>query len=165
MKAQVRIVETMSEDIPISDDILIKEIKELIPHRYPMLLVDRIINVRLGESATGIKCVSINEDFFQGHFPDSPIMPGVLIVEALAQTAGALVMKTLGDEAKDKLIYFMSINEAKFRRPVVPGDRLELNVSKLHQRRTVWKFKGEAKVDGKVVSEATYTAMIVNKYS
>ena len=163
MTAQMRVITTMSENVTSGDDILINEIQELIPHRYPMLLVDRIVNVKLGESATGIKCVTMNEHFFQGHFPDSPIMPGVLIVEALAQTAGALVMKTLGDEARNKLIYFMSIEEAKFRRPVVPGDQLALEVSMLHRRKTVWKFKGQAKVDGQVASEAVYTAMIVDR--
>lgn len=162
MTAQMRVITTMSEKITV-DDILIQEIQELIPHRYPMLLVDKIINVTLGDSATGIKCVTMNEHFFQGHFPDSPIMPGVLIIEALAQTAGALVMKTLGDEAKDKLIYFMSIEEAKFRRPVVPGDKLELQVTKVHQRRTVWKFKGQAMVDGQLASGAVFTAMIVDR--
>ena len=135
-------------------------IMEVIPHRYPMLLVDRLQDIVPGESATGIKNVTMNEPFFQGHFPQKPVMPGVLIVEAMAQTAAALVMLSLGEEAEGKLVYFMSIEGAKFRKPVVPGDRLELHVSKEQNRRSVWKFKGIGKVAGQVVAEATYTAMI-----
>lgn len=108
----------------------IKEIQNLIPHRYPMLLVDRLENIVEGESATGIKNVTMNEWFFQGHFPDNPVMPGVLIVEAMAQTAGALVMYSTKKEASDKLVYFMSISEAKFRKPVLPGDTLHIHVKK-----------------------------------
>ena len=124
------------------------EIQTLIPHRYPFFFIERIENVILGESAVGIKNVSVNEWYFQGHFPDHPIMPGVLIVEALAQTAAALVMKTLtvqnGGEKPGNLVYFMSIDEAKFRRPVVPGDVLRLKVIKERSRGHIWKFKGEA---------------------
>ncbi|MBT5187276.1 MAG: 3-hydroxyacyl-ACP dehydratase FabZ [Kordiimonadaceae bacterium] len=142
------------------DDIDINRIKELIPHRYPMLLVDKLKDIHLGEKAVGIKAVTVNEPFFQGHFPEKPVMPGVLIVEAMAQTAAALVMLTLGSDAEGKLVYFMSIDGAKFRKPVVPGDMLELHVQKEQNRRSIWKFSAQGKVDGKVVAEATYTAMI-----
>ncbi|WP_138380124.1 3-hydroxyacyl-ACP dehydratase FabZ [Luteithermobacter gelatinilyticus] len=146
------------KEIPAEVDVV--RIMEVIPHRYPMLLVDRLQDIVPGEAATGIKNVTMNEPFFQGHFPQKPVMPGVLIVEAMAQTAAALVMLSLGEEAEGKLVYFMSIEGAKFRKPVVPGDRLELHVSKEQNRRSVWKFKGIGKVAGQVVAEATYTAMI-----
>ncbi|MCS6891651.1 MAG: 3-hydroxyacyl-ACP dehydratase FabZ [Rhodovarius sp.] len=142
------------------DTLTIQAIMGAIPHRYPMLLVDRIQDLRLDEGCTGIKNVSINEPFFQGHFPGEPVMPGVLIVEAMAQTAAVLVVETLGEAFRGKLVYFMSIEGAKFRRPVVPGDRLELRVRKLQKRLMVWKFAGEAMVDGQLSAEATFTAMI-----
>jgi len=142
------------------DSLDILRIMQMIPHRYPMLLVDRMIDLRLGESAIGIKNVSINEPFFQGHFPASPVMPGVLIVESMAQTAGILVVATMGPEAEGKLVYFMSIDGARFRRPVVPGDRIEVHVKKLQSRHNVWKFSGKAIVDGNVAAEATFAAMI-----
>lgn len=138
-------------------------IMELIPHRYPMLLIDKLSHIKMGESAVGIKGVTMNEPFFQGHFPSKPVMPGVLIVEAMAQTAAALVMLTLEDQSKNHLVYFMSIDGAKFRKPVVPGDSLELHVVKERNRGPVWRFKAEAKVDGKLVAEATYTAMIAEE--
>lgn len=138
-------------------------IMELIPHRYPMLLIDKLSHIKMGESAVGIKGVTMNEPFFQGHFPSKPVMPGVLIVEAMAQTAAALVMLTLEDQSKSHLVYFMSIDGAKFRKPVVPGDSLELHVVKERNRGPVWRFKAEAKVDGKLVAEATYTAMIAEE--
>ena len=147
-------------DIQNIDNIDINRIKELIPHRYPMLLVDKLCDIQLGEKAVGIKAVTMNEPFFQGHFPEKPVMPGVLIVESMAQTAAALVMLTLGAEAEGKLVYFMSIDSAKFRKPVEPGDLLELHVRKVQNRRSIWKFSAEGKVDGNVVAEATYTAMI-----
>lgn len=138
----------------------IKGIMKYIPHRYPMLMIDRIIDVVAGESCTGIKNVTANEPFFQGHFPDHPIMPGVLIVEAMAQTSATLVMAALADEGPH-LVYFMTVENARFRKPVVPGDQLHLKVKKDRQRGNVWKFHGEAFVDGTLCAEATYTAMLL----
>ena len=138
----------------------IKRILQMIPHRYPMLMVDKVTEMQLAESAIGIKNVSINEPFFQGHFPSEPVMPGVLIIEAMAQTAAVLVMTSLGQEAEGKLVYFMSIDGVRFRRPVVPGDRLELYVEKIQSRANVWKFSGKGIVEGKVAAEATFAAMI-----
>ncbi len=140
----------------------VERIKQMIPHRYPFLLVDRVVEMYLNESAIGIKNVSVNEPFFQGHFPNRPVMPGVLIIEAMAQTAGVLVVATLGPSEEGKLVYFMSIESARFRRPVVPGDRLELHVVKERSRGPVWKFRAEAKVDGQLVAESTYAAMIMD---
>lgn len=144
----------------VKNDLNIEEIKKLIPHRYPMLLVDRIVDIVPQEQATGIKAVTQNEPFFQGHFPDFPIMPGVLIVEAMAQTAGALVCHSLPETDKSRQVFFMSIEEARFRKPVVPGHILEMRVSKIQSRSTVWKFKGEAFVDGVLHAESIFTAMI-----
>jgi 3-hydroxyacyl-[acyl-carrier-protein] dehydratase len=145
-----------------------QEIKELIPHRYPFLLIDRIEEVKLGVSAVGIKNVSLNEWYFQGHFPNHPILPGVLIIEAMAQTAAALVVKTLqsqkqSEEKLNNLVYFMSVEEAKFRKPVVPGDILQLRVVKERSRGQIWKFKGEAWVGNTLTDEAIFTAMIVDE--
>lgn len=144
------------------EDIDINRIKELIPHRYPMLLVDKLCDIVPGESAVGKKGVTINEPFFQGHFPEKPVMPGVLIVEAMAQSAAALVMLSLDEDAEGKLVYFMSIDDVKFRKPVEPGDMLELHVQKEQNRRNIWKFSGKGVVDGKVVAEASFKAMIAN---
>src|SRR5882724_3858999 len=141
----------------------IKRILQMIPHRYPMLMVDKVIEIQIDHSAVGIKNVSINEPFFQGHFPSEPVMPGVLIVEAMAQTAAVLVVATYGQESEGKLVYFMSIDGVRFRRPVFPGDRLELHVEKVQSRASVWKFSGKAIVDGKVAAEATFAAMIRDK--
>jgi len=138
----------------------IDQIRRMIPHRYPMLMVDRIVDLVPDQRATGIKNVSINEPFFAGHFPGAPLMPGVLIIEAMAQTAAVLVVATLGAEREGSLVYFMSIDSARFRKPVVPGDILRVHVEKGRQRGNVWKFNGKAKVDGDVVAEATYAAMI-----
>ncbi|OUI79083.1 3-hydroxyacyl-ACP dehydratase [Commensalibacter intestini] len=145
-------------DLPLID---IEGIMSAIPHRYPFLLIDRMINVRKGLSATGIKNVSVNENFFQGHFPSRPVMPGVLIIEAMAQTAAVLVVKTLGKEFEGKLVYFMTIDNAKFRRPVGPGDQIHIDVVKERQRANVWKFRGVAKVEGVSVAEAIFSAMIM----
>ncbi|MGE5766263.1 MAG: 3-hydroxyacyl-ACP dehydratase FabZ [Bacteroidota bacterium] len=139
----------------------VHDIMALLPHRYPFLMIDRVDNIVPGESAVGTKNVTINEPFFQGHFPAQAVMPGVLIVEAMAQTAAALVMYTLGEEAHGKVVYFMSVDEARFRKPVVPGDTLKIHVTRIQNRRSVWKFSGEAKVEGTLVANATYSAMIM----
>ena len=141
----------------------INRIKELIPHRYPFLLIDGIQILTPNESATGIKNVSVNEPFFEGHFPDRPVMPGVLIIEAMAQTAGCLVVASLGKESEGKLVYFMTIEKARFRKPVVPGDRLIINVEKLQSRGSVFKFSGKAFVGEVLAAEASFSAMIVDK--
>lgn len=141
----------------------VNRIMELIPHRYPFLLIDRVKDIKLGESAVGIKNVTINEQIFQGHFPGHPIFPGVLIVEAMAQTAASLVVTTLGPDAENKLVYFMTIDEARFRKPVVPGDQLHIHVKVERSRGAVWKFTGEAKVDGKLHAEASFSAMIMDR--
>ncbi len=138
-------------------------IMEMIPHRYPFLLIDRVIDLIPDASATGVKNVTINEHFFQGHFPSRPIMPGVLIIEAMAQTAAVLVVQTMGGQSEGHLVYFMSIDSARFRKPVVPGDTLYVGVAKQRNRGNVWKFKGEAKVDGVLVAEAIFTAMVMDE--
>lgn len=140
----------------------INRIMAMIPHRYPFLLIDRVDDVVVSESAVGVKNVSINEPFFQGHFPGQPVMPGVLIIECMAQTSAVLVVATLGPDSEGKLVYFMTIDNARFRKPVIPGDTLKIHVEKQQQRRNVWKFRGVAKVDGAVVAEATYAAMILD---
>ncbi|MEO5335564.1 MAG: 3-hydroxyacyl-ACP dehydratase FabZ [Magnetospirillum sp. WYHS-4] len=140
----------------------INRIMRMIPHRYPFLLIDRVVDVVPGESAVGIKNVTINDNFFQGHFPERPIMPGVLVIESMAQTAAVLVVHTMGPDAEGKLVYFMSVEEARFRKPIGPGDTVRIHVAKQHSRGKVWKFKGEARVDGALMAEATYTAMIVD---
>ena len=140
----------------------IARIMRAIPHRYPFLLIDRMVEVVHNHSAIGIKNVSINEPFFTGHFPNHPVMPGVLIIEAMAQTAAVLVVETLGPSAEGKLVYFMTIENAKFRRPVGPGDQLRVHVTKERQRANVWKFRGVARVDGVAVAEASYAAMILD---
>lgn len=148
---------------PALDHVDIGRIMRAIPHRYPFLLVDRVVDLKPGESAVGIKNVTINEHYFQGHFPARPVMPGVLIIESMAQTAAVLVVETLGEEAQGKLVYFMMIEGAKFRRPVVPGDQLRIQVAKERQRGNVWKFRAEARVDGAIAAEATYAAMIMDR--
>jgi 3-hydroxyacyl-[acyl-carrier-protein] dehydratase len=139
----------------------VHDIMALLPHRYPFLMIDRLQDIVPGESAVGTKNVTINEPFFQGHFPAQAVMPGVLIVEAMAQTAAALVMHTLGEEAHGKVVYFMSVDVARFRKPVVPGDTLKIHVARIQNRRSVWKFSGEAKVEGTLVANATFSAMIM----
>ncbi len=140
----------------------VMEIMEMIPHRYPFLMIDRVVDMLPGVSAVGIKNVTINEPFFQGHFPSQPVFPGVLIIEAMAQTAAIVVVETMEGKSAGKLVYFMTVDEARFRRPVVPGDVLKIHVTKLRNRRNVWKFRGEARVDGVLMAEATYSAMIVD---
>lgn len=141
----------------------INRLMELLPHRAPMLLIDRMIDIVPNASATGVKAVSMSEPFFAGHFPGQPIMPGVLIIEAMAQTAGALVMHSLKAKAGDKVVYFMSIDKARFRQRVIPGDLLLLPVKLQKARMPVWRFSGEAYVNGKLCAEAEFTAMIADK--
>ncbi|MBP9791898.1 MAG: 3-hydroxyacyl-ACP dehydratase FabZ [Rickettsiales bacterium] len=149
----------MSENVEIDIQGIIKRI----PHRFPFLLVDRIKHLEKDKSAIGIKNVSINESFFMGHFPDRPVMPGVLIIEALAQTAGVLVCESKAEFAHNKLVLFTSISDVKFKKIVVPGDQVELHVLIEKHKMNVWRFSGFAKVDGNVVAEANFSAMIVDK--
>jgi 3-hydroxyacyl-[acyl-carrier-protein] dehydratase len=145
-------------------NINIKEIIKSIPHRYPMLLVDKIKSIDLEKKEIiGIKNVTFNEPHFTGHFPDHPIMPGVLIIEALAQTSAVMVTQINKEKNEDKLVYFMAIDKVKFRKPVVPGDVLELHIKTIQNRGNVWKFHGDAMVEGKKVAEANFAAMIVDK--
>lgn len=138
----------------------IHQIMELIPHRYPILMIDRIVEIIPMKSATGLKCVSMGEPHFQGHFPQQAVMPGVMIIESMAQTAACMVVHSLGPTARNKIVYFMSIESAKFRRPVVPGDMMKVHVETLQSRGAVWKLAGKAEVDGKVTAEAVISAMI-----
>ena len=142
-------------------ELTLKDIKKLIPHREPMLLIDKVKIVKHLESAIGEKKIKNNEHFFKGHFPNKPIMPGVFIIEALAQTASVLVMHSLKMKSDNKLVYFMSLENAKFRKPVMPNSKLYLYVKKKQHRGLVWKFSGEAKVNNIKVAEAIYSAMIV----
>ena len=139
----------------------IDEIMEMIPHRYPFLFIDKVTEIIPDFTAIGIKNVSMNEPFFQGHFPGHPIMPGVLIIEAMAQTSAILVIETTGKRT-GAVVYFMTIEQARFRQPVFPGDQLELHVEKKRSRGNVWKFSGKATVEGKLMAEAVYSAMIVD---
>ena len=140
----------------------IRRVMAALPHRYPMLLVDRITALEVDKSITAIKAVTINEPFFQGHFPGRPIMPGVLIVEALAQAAGVLAVESLGLAGTGKLVYFMAIDGAKFRTPVEPGVLLQLDVEFVQKRTSVCKFAGRASIEGKLAAEANFTAMIAD---
>ncbi len=150
------------ETVSTVDAIDVHRIMEMIPHRYPFLMLDRVVDIVPGVKATGVKNVTINEPFFAGHFPERPVMPGVLIIEAMAQTAAVFVVHTLGPESEGKLVYFMSVDGARFRKPVEPGDQLHVEVTKQRSRGNVWKFTGKANVDGNLVAEATYAAMIMN---
>ncbi len=150
------------ETVSTVDAIDVHRIMEMIPHRYPFLMIDRVVDIVPGVKATGVKNVTINEPFFAGHFPERPVMPGVLIIEAMAQTAAVFVVHTLGPESEGKLVYFMSVDGARFRKPVEPGDQLHVEVTKQRSRGNVWKFTGKANVDGNLVAEATYAAMIMN---
>src|SRR5258705_8111276 len=138
----------------------IQRIMEMIPHRHPFLMIDKIVDAVANVRATGIKNVSINEQYFQGHFPGAPVMPGVLIIEAMAQTAAVLVVHTMGPKSEGKLVYFMTVDNCRFRRPVYPGDQLVIEVLKDRNRGPVWKFRGLAKVDDKVAAEAVFAAMV-----
>ena len=155
-----------ADALPIAADYLgtldVARIMLAIPHRYPFLMIDRMEDVIRGHSAIGVKNVTVNENYFQGHFPSHPVMPGVLIIESMAQTAAVLVVETLGPTAQGKLVYFMTIENAKFRRPVVPGDQLRVHVTRERRRGNVWKFRGIARVDGTSVAEAVYSAMIMH---
>jgi 3-hydroxyacyl-[acyl-carrier-protein] dehydratase len=139
-----------------------QRIMEMIPHRDPFLMIDKVVDLVKNERATGVKNVSIDEYYFRGHFPTRPVMPGVLIIEAMAQTAAVLVVHTLGPEAEGKLVYFMTVDNGRFRRPVVPGDCLHVHVTKQRNRGNVWKFAGEARVNGQLVAEAIFAAMILD---
>jgi len=141
----------------------INRVMQMIPHRYPFLMVDRVIDVIANHSATGLKNVTASEPHFQGHFPQKPIMPGVLIIESMAQTAAVLVVETLGPNAEGKLVYFMSVDDARFRKPVVPGDTILIHVQKERQRGPVWKFSARAMVKDSLVAQATYAAMILTE--
>ncbi len=153
----------MSEDTPVTMGPLdIGRVMAALPHRYPMLLVDRVEELVLDRSIAAIKAVTINESFFQGHFPGRPIMPGVLIVEALAQAAGILAVESLGLAGSGKLVYFMAIDGAKFRKPVEPGVLLRLEATFVQKRASVCKFEGIARIDGQVVAQANFTAMIAD---
>lgn len=156
----------MNEKTKIDDGTLdVEAIKRLIPHRPPFLFIDRLSDIQPGESAVGWKAVTINEPHFVGHFPSYAVMPGVLIVEAMAQASGALVMHTLSQEDQGKLVYFMSIDKARFRRPVHPGDLLRISVTVKQQRRPVWRFEGKAFVGDYLCAQAEYSAMIVDRLS
>ena len=140
----------------------IGQLMDLLPHRYPFLLIDRIIEINGDQSAIGIKNVTANEYYFQGHFPTHPVMPGVLLIEGMAQTAGALCLVNLKDNYDSSLVYFMAIDRARFREPVIPGDTVHYHMEKIRNRGRVWRFKGIAKVDNKVVAEAEISATIVD---
>jgi len=140
----------------------IERVMQMIPHRYPMLMVDKVVQMVSGQSAVGIKNVTINEPHFQGHFPGRPVMPGVMIIESMAQTAAVLVVYSLGPAAEGKLVYFMSVDNARFRRPVVPGDTMHIHVNKEHSRGNVWKFSGKVMIEDQVAADANFAAMIMN---
>ena len=140
----------------------VRKVMAVLPHRYPMLLVDRVVALEKGESIKAVKAMTMNEGFFQGHFPGRPIMPGVMIVEALAQAAGVLAMESFDLVGSNKLVYFMAIEQAKFRAPVEPGCLLELDVSFVQKRARVCRFEGKATIEGKLAAEASFTAMIAD---
>ena len=151
----------MNDTVLTLEAIDIAEILKLLPHRYPFLMVDRIVNLRSDESAIGIKNVTVNEPQFLGHFPHNPVFPGVLLIEGMAQTAGVLCLKSMGATEKPQLVYFLTIDKARFRKPVVPGDTVEYHMTKKARKKKMWWFRGEAKVAGQIVAEAEVGAMVV----
>ena len=152
---------TISNKVKYVDYIDVEKIVKMIPHRYPMLLIDKVVDIVVDQSAVGIKNVTANENFFTGHFPSKMVMPGVLMIESMAQTCAVLVIETLGKEAEGSLVYFMSVDGGKFRKPVVPGDQLKFHVNKIRNRSNVWKFKCKGYVEEELVAEATISAMIM----
>ena len=153
----------MNDTVLMLEALDIAEILKLLPHRYPFLMVDRIINLRSDQSAVGIKNVSANEPQFLGHFPGNPVFPGVLLIEGMAQTAGVLCLKSMGATEKPQLVYFLTIDKARFRKPVVPGDTVEYHMTKINRRKMMWWFRGEAKVAGALVAEAVVGAIIADR--
>jgi 3-hydroxyacyl-[acyl-carrier-protein] dehydratase len=153
----------MSDQPKVLESFDIHRLLTLLPHRYPFLMVDRIVDIDRDESAVGIKNITFNEPHFQGHFPNHPVMPGVLIIEGMAQTAGAICVANRGDDPGTSLVYFMTIDGAKFRKPVVPGDVLEYHVRKQRNRGNIWRFQCEAMVSGTKVAEAQISAMLVKQ--
>jgi 3-hydroxyacyl-[acyl-carrier-protein] dehydratase len=154
----------MNDEVLTVEAVDIAEILKTLPHRYPFLMVDRIVELRGDESAIGIKNVTANEPHFLGHFPGNPVFPGVLLIEGMAQTAGVLCLKSLGTIEKPQLVYFLTIDKARFRKPVVPGDRVEYHMTKINRRKRMWWFRGEAKVEGELVAEAEVGAAIADKF-
>src|ERR1700712_3876729 len=151
------------EEPPITVEAVdINGILKLLPHRYPFLLVDRIINIRGDSQGIGIKNVTVNEPVFQGHFPERPVFPGVLVIEGMAQTAGVIGLLSMGEEAATRIVYFLTIDKCKFRKPVFPGQTIEYHMRKVRRRRDMWWFHGDAKVDGITVAEADVGAMLTD---
>ena len=146
-----------------SKDVEIDQIIKMIPHRYPFLMIDRVSEIIPDKSAVGTKNVTINEPYFEGHFPNNPIMPGVLIIEAMAQTAAVFVIHGLNQNDKNRGVYFMSVENARFRKPVIPGDTLKIHVFKKQSRGKVWKFDSKVHVEGNLVAESSFSAMIIDQ--
>lgn len=154
---------TIDSNVEKLETIDIMKVLEFLPHRYPFLMIDRVVQIRGDDFGIGIKNVTYNEPQFQGHFPGAPVFPGVLLIEGMAQTAGALCVGNRSAQSSPKLVYFMTIDKAKFRKPVVPGDTVEFHMTKLKQRLNMWWFRGEAKVGGAIVAEAEVSAMLVDR--